>query len=308
MKPFTFMLAGAALISGVGSSQAQNTTILPAGTNLAIPVVRIDVPQAAAPTPPPPKITGFADIIRAKFPLAIKYSDLGVGWRVLSWNATYFTKGETTILNNEEYLVAYLAEEVSANVRRLDTKAYIKTVTVGEQGGFAPEDRFSLTLLKMDQVWRSAVDGQTGLKSFSPDTANPEPAIKFTPPLNSPAYRQALSLLYLGKIYQAVNAYTQTYLGVTPPTESAFAAQQALLPFVENDAIFNQGGTSTPFKVNPLFSERKREHLRGRGRQVLFYEAAPSADGMRAVLLFDGTTRRVDADAWKRLSKASELE
>jgi hypothetical protein len=307
MKPNARLFSGMLLVCGYSTAHAQDDTSV-AETNLAIPIVKIG--PATAPTPAPPKITGFAEIIRAKYPLAIKFSELGVGWRVIESGTTYFTKGETTILNNEEYLVAYLAQLTAAPTRKLETREYIRTITVGAaERRYEAEDRFPLTLLKMASIWQIATDGRAGLRSFNPELINPETgASKFNPPLGSPAYRQALSLLYLAKINEAVNAYTSMYLGVMPPTDSAFAVRQALLPFAENDAIFFQAGTNTPFKVNPLFSERKREHLRGKGRLVLFYEALPSADGMRAVLLYGGTARRVDAKAWERLRKASQID
>ena len=62
------------------------------------------------------------------------------------------------------------------------------------------------------------------------------------------------------------------------------------------------------YKANPLFSGRKRAHLRKRSRAVLFYEAQPAADGLRAVLLLNGTVRRVDEKSWRNLTKISELE
>jgi len=103
-------------------------------------------------------------------------------------------------------------------------------------------------------------------------------------------------------------AYSAAYLNVMPPMETAFAARKALLPFAENAAIFTQPGTSQPYKANPLFSNRKREHLSRDSAAVIFYEAQPSADGLRAVLSYDGVVRRVNDKQWTRLKKLSLLE
>jgi len=308
MRNFIVVITGVALLSGLPTVQAQEPR-LPEATNLAIPLVRL-APDGAAATPAPPKVTGFADIIRARFPLTIKYSELGVGWRIIEFRgANYFTKGDTTILNNEEYLVAYLAQMPQVSPSKLDTRDYIRVATTGQTGSYEPDDRFAITLVRMADAYRTVVNGQTGLRSFSAEALTADDELKkFNPPINTPAYRQKLTGIYLTKIYQAISSYSQTYLNVLPPMDSAFAARQALLPFAENDAIFTLPGTSTPYKVNPLFSERKREHLRNKGRLVMVYEGVAAGDGMRAVLFYNGRVQRVDAEAWQRWSKASGLE
>ena len=122
------------------------------------------------------------------------------------------------------------------------------------------------------------------------------------------AFDQSLSLIYLSKIYEAVQSYSEANLQTLPPMPTAFAARQALLPYAENAAIFTVPGSEQPFKANALFSGRKRAHLYKRGRAVLFYEGEIASDGSRGVLLLDGTTQRLDAKAWRELKKISGLD
>lgn len=290
--------ASAALLSGLSIAHAQEPGTAET-TGLAIPVVRVN---PSPPAPPPPRITGAAEIVRAKFPLAIKFSELGTGWRALEWGSLYFTRGETTLVNNDEYLVAYVAR-ASTKRSELDTRAYIRAITTQQQS-FLPEDRFPITLLRMQNIVSAFSNGSTGLRSFSAE----EFRQTFDPPLESAAYRQNLSLVYLRKIFEAVNKYSSTYLNMMPPMHTAFAARQALLPFAENDVIFNQPGTTTPYKANPLLSERKREHLRTKARLIIFYEGEPAADGSRGVLFLDGRTQRLNEESWRRLSRASDID
>ena len=280
---------------GAPASPGQPVQSVPAGFSLQI------VPMAPAPAPAQVS-SGLADIIRAKFPLAIEYKDLGYGWRELEWGGSLeFTRGDTTWLNNVEYLVAY--KPGIEDLSRLNTLDYIAAITNNDYPA-RPTDRYALTLLPMGDVLPMIVNGQTGIRSFDANRQRkPFSAANFTP-----AFNQALSLLFLQKIGAAINSYSQAYLGVMPSMESAFAAQQALLPFAENAAIFTQPGSDRAFKANPLFSQRKRAHLAGRERAVIFYEAEPAADGMRAILQYDGKVRRVNRKDWKELCPISGLD
>ncbi|HEY0073920.1 MAG TPA: hypothetical protein VGB77_07460 [Abditibacteriaceae bacterium] len=274
----------------------QQSGPLGVSSSVAIPVAPVIAPSRA------PEATGLADIIRAKFPLAVSFKEFGFGWRELNWqNENYLTRGETHWLSGREYLITY--KIAPQELRNLSENDYIAAVT-GNGYPFAPDARFELTLLAMEDLIGMVTNGATGLRSFDP-TRNRVP---FNIRSASPAFHQNLSLIYLRKIQAALSEYENAFLQTLPPLESAFAARQALLPYAENIAIFTQPGTEQPFKANPLFSGRKREHLRKRGRCVLFYEAAPAGDGLRTVLLVNGTVRRVDAKAWNELKEISELK
>ena len=161
-----------------------------------------------------------------------------------------------------------------------------------------------ITLLDMESLIPYFTNGNTNLRSFDPARRR----VVFDAAKTTDAFEQSLSLIYLSKIYDALQSYSEANLQTLPPMPTAFAARQALLPYAENDAIFIVPGSAQPFKANPLFSGRKCAHLRKRARAVLFYEGKTASDGSRGVLLLNGTTWRVDAKAWRELKKISGLD
>lgn len=273
------------------------------GEGVLPPMAVVTSPVApVAPAKAPYEPTGLDEIIRAKYPLAVRYEELGAGWREINWQGgIYFSKGDTQRLKDREYLIAYKFEPQFTS--QLKAEEYVATVT-GNARAYGADDRFVITLLDMEGLIPYVTQGNTNLRSFDPSRRR----VAFNAARTTDAFNQSLSLIYLGKISQAVQAYSAAYLQTLPPTETAFAARQALLPFAENAGIFMVPGTDQPFKANPLFSGRKRAHLRNRSRGVLFYEGDVASDGSRGVLLLNGTTRRVDEKAWNALKKISGLD
>jgi hypothetical protein len=293
------LLIGAFLVvaSAPGWAQEPETRVVDNHVLVSVPLVQ----GTKAPIE-----TGLAEIIRAKFPLSVTYKDFGAGWRELIWQDSrrYFTRGETAIINQTEYLVAYVFDSIAneANDRANNEKEYVAQLS-GRTRPYEANDRFALTLFVMKDIVPYLAVGNTNLRSFEAARMR----FTFDPPLNQSAYRQQLTVLYLKKLYEAVDAYSSTYLDVTPPLESAFAARQALLPFARNSYVFNVPGSAEPFKVNPILGNKKRTHLRKRRYTAMFYESYPAADGLRAVLFYNGAVRRVDNKSWQRIKEASEI-
>lgn len=247
-----------------------------------------------------PVATGIAEILRARFPLAINYADLGAGWREVTYQGNiYYTKGDTAQVNDDEYVIAYkFAGRINST---LSEREYIAGVT-GNGPPFQSEDRFEITLLQSNSVLQNLINGQTNLRSFFANNNRST----LDPTTYSDAFNQNLSQIYLRKIGEAVNAYTEGHLGVLPPLETAYAARKALTPYAENAVIFTQPGTDQPFKTNPLFSNKKRQHLSKRRNAVLIYEAQAGSDGLRGVLLVNGNVSRVTQKQWARLVEISQ--
>lgn len=291
-------LAGAALPGFAQTEVLAPPSPLPA-TTLAVPFVQIPFPTAPA---PPTKVpSGLADIIRAKFPLSVGFEDLGAGWRVLNWRGqNYFTKGDATFLRDSEHLIVY--RESAASVRALSPREYALYVTRGTLPTRAAV-RFALSLLPMDEVQNSVTRGATNLKSF--EVADYQNGAA---PALSQAFNQNLSLVYLRKIGDALNAYSSANLATLPPLDTAFEARQNLEPFAENPAIFTQPGQNVPFKFNSILSGRKRAHLKGKGSFVIVYEAEAASDGSRAVLRLNGQVSRLSDKFWQKSREASKIE
>lgn len=270
-----------------------------------MPIATAPVTITVAPiatTKPKPEPTGLDEIIRAKYPLAVKYKDLGAGWRELTWQGnSYFTKGETQMLDSQEYLIAYV--RASRESQKLSREEFM-AVSANQQYAVTDDDRFEITLLPAKEVLPYLTRGQVNLRSFDPARHR---AI-FDAKSGNNAFQENLSVIYLQKIYQAYMAYSFAYLSTTPSMESAFAARQDLAPYADSAVIFNQPGSNQPYKANALLGNKKIAHLRGKGKWVMFYEAQPGQDGMRGVLQFNGNVRRVDAKTWAALSKLSQLD
>ena len=305
------VLSGALLLSR--PALAQDAPDSPAAANLAatanaasngagsvppfaVPVVQIPfVPPLPAPLVP----SGVGDILKGRFPLSIGFEDLGAGWRLIDLGDFYFLRGDTVFVSGTEYVVAYKrSHSDAAKLSPRDYALYASRNLYHVGAG----DRFRLSLLSADSVRDRFTRGNTDLHSFSPDE------FKISAQLpTSEAFNQNLSLVYLGKIGEAFSAYSRANLNVLPPLESAFVARQGLEEFAENPAIFTQPGTERPFAFNPLFSGRKRAHLKGKGYLILAYEAQPAADGSHAVLTLYGKVARLSEKQWNKLAEASQL-
>ncbi len=281
---------------------ANSATDADATATYAIPVVPTQVLSRIANPRLAPKVpSGVADILKARFPLSIGFEDLGDGWRVLNYeDEVYFSRGETQFLNSVEYVVTY--KRVYANPADLAPREYALYVSRSlhpSQKG----DRFQISLLPATQVQTLFTNGETGVRSFSPDDFKPIGQLP-----TSDAFEQNLSVIYLRKLGEAVTAYGRANLSVLPPLDSAYAARQNLDDFAENDAIFTQPGTTRPFAWNSLFSGRKRAHLAGKSSWILAYEAAPASDGSRAILTLGGRASRLSDKQWRKIAHVSKLD
>lgn len=264
--------------------------------SFAVPVVSLSAPPPAAPRN---VASGVGDILKARFPLSIGFEDLGAGWRVFDFGDLYFSRGETTFVSGQEYVVAY--KRVHSDVSKLSPREYIVFLTrsLSRTGS---GDRYRLTLMPVSNVQTILGYPNGSLRSFDPK--------EFLLPASvstSDAFEQNLSLVFLRKLNEAVRTYSGANLNVLPPLGSAFQARQNLDEFAENAAIFTQPGTNQPFAWNPIFSGRKRAHLSGKSGWILAYEAAAHPDGSRAVLTLGGRVFRLSDKQWRKLATVSGL-
>jgi len=251
----------------------------------------------------PRKPTGLAELIRAKFPLALQISDLGQGWREFDWNRNvYFTKGETWFLSNEEYLIVY--KSVDEEAVRQSPEEFRANQSPLYRETLHPTSRLQLDALPMSSILPYFVGGNSTLRSFT--LKDYRDGVKDKARVVPDAYYQNLSVIYLRKIGEAIKNYNRDYLDVMPPMPTAFIARDALEPYAQNTAIFTQPGSAQPFRFNALFSGRKRAHLKGKGSWIVAYEGEAALDGSRAVLLLSGRVYRAGAKHWERLREVSK--
>ena len=143
MGGFLAVLTAPALAQyGDGSGVLAPMTVVT--SSVAIPVAPV-APVKARYAP-----TGLDEIIRAKYPLAVRYYELGAGWREITWQGQiYYSKGETHRIKDREYLVTYKFEPQFTS--QLNEKEYVAAAT-GNVRAYASGDRFVITLLEMESL------------------------------------------------------------------------------------------------------------------------------------------------------------
>lgn len=265
--------------------------------------------QATAPTPSGSFAAALSGTSR---PLSLTLKDLDGSWRVFSLSAnadasgqlnlylavltggsqtTYYTKGETVTLGGEIYLIAYRQKS------SVDYAALLK----GGESDLPPAPKLTPdTLLSLSLLNLRSVGSLDDIQAFSLQAAlNPPP-----PPSPDPKKATVSDLKQLGL---AFSQYTQDYDEKLPPMKTAAVTKRVLYPYVKSDSIFEQPQTHTLFQPNTSLSGRSLASFNDPASMVIYYEAAPEDDGLRAVLFLDGHVKRLaDAD-WQRVKSASHV-
>lgn len=261
--------------------------------------------QSAAPN-------SFAAVLSGtQRPLTLTLKELDGSWRVFSLSAntdissqlalyvavltgglqtTYYTKGETVTLSGEVYLVTYHQKFT------LDPKMLFKSESdLPPPPELTPNTVLSLSLLNLRNV------GSLGdIQAFSLQTALNPPA----PPAPDPATASVSNLKQIGL---ALIQYTQDSDEVLPPMKTADIAKAAILPYIKSDAVFYQPPTNIPYQPNTSLSHRALATFDSPTDMVVYYEAEPQSDGLRAVLFLDGHVKRLTDADWQRAKTASHV-
>lgn len=206
-------------------------------------------------------------------------------------SSSSYTKGETQTIGGETYLIVYRHTPTAEEVSAMMTKAMGSSQ--GEMPLFAsetPDTVLNLSLINIRQII-SLDDVQV-----------------FTPPVKQARQNDqgTASLNNLKQIGLALTMYVQDYDEVLPPMKNA-AVQKVLMPYVKNKAVFSSPQSKQPYQPNTSLSHRTLASFQNPSTMVVFYEAAPDAEGYRAVLFLDGHVERVDAAGWQKLKVASHV-
>lgn len=212
----------------------------------------------------------------ATHPLTLPIKNLtGEEWRQVSVGQsgpgaiTYYTKGETTTVGGEAFLIAY----------RLASPTQARLV---------PDTALSLSLLNV----RSIVS-LSNVRPFRPDLLVAENEKTLAASLNN-----------LRQLGAGLVLYVQEHDEVFPPMKDAATARKALRSYIRSESVFAQPETKRPYIPNAWLSGKSLAMMAKPGEIVAFYEADPAEDGMRGVAFADGSARRVSAEEWAGLPTA----
>lgn len=273
-------------------------------------LLALPAPVVLAQAPPPARADFSAALSGTSRPLTLKISDLDGTWRqvsiakiggadLLSLFAVssrgggggpaldqYYTRGETTVIGGETYLVAY---RYSLKLSDLS----------GDSGNtppqITPETVITLSLVNVRQI--ASLDG---IQAFVPVSAAQAQA-------QTDQVAEAQSENNLKQIGLGMIQYTQDADEKFPPMQSAEIAKKAIFPYVKTDLIFVHPRTHEPYRVNTSLSGHSLDEIVSPAQTVMYYEASAAPDGLRAVLFADGHVKRLPDAEWRRLLAASHL-
>ena len=233
----------------------------------------------------------------------------------------FVTRGDTLQAGGQTYLIAYRRkadpEELRAALDRM--RRHLPDDGTGPaetDDGFVrmrSSDTLMLSLLNM-----TSIGDLNDIRAFDPkvDLISDAQVAQL-----DKAGGNQQSVSNLRQIGLGMMQYIQDYDERYPPMRSAQSmaqirqpynarklttVQQVLQPYVKNTQIFAHPVTRQIYRPNLNLSGRPQSAIADVSRTVAFYEAAPAADGTRAVLYADGrVTREREAD-WPRIRAVSD--
>ena len=262
-------------------------------------------------------------------PLSLKLKDLDPTWRRVTvggqfdmggltslfstffggggGTGVYYTKGQTVNLGGETFIIAYRPQVKPL----LDFAALMRGAGgAGGPGGGGPlgglggppsipepepltgETAVSLSLLNLKTLGSLNDVRQFDLKTelWGGKTA------------------EEVSVDNLQRIGGALQAYLVDSDGVFPNMPNPMVAKNELLPHLSQAAAYVHPETQEPYVANPILSRKKLAHIPNQPMFAAFYEARVGADGKRGVLFVDGNVKRVTAEEWDEIKKASKIQ
>ncbi len=280
---------------------------------LALPALLLAPPAFSQAVSPPSSGSFAAALSGTSRPLTLTLKDLDGSWRTFTSGSsadtsnqiqvylalltggtqnTYYTKGETVTLGGEVYLIAYHQKST------LDYAALLKSG--GSDTPPQPPKPTPDTVLSLSFLNLRLAGSLNDIQAFSLQAAlNPPP-----PPAPDPIPASVSNLKQLGLAFVQ---YTQDYDEKLPPMKTAETAKTALYPYVKEDSIFEQPPTHTLYQPNTSLSGRTLASFDNPSTMVIYYEATPADDGLRAVLFLDGHVKRISEADWQSAKTASHV-
>jgi hypothetical protein len=278
-----------------------------------------------------PNVALQAVLAGQKLPFTMKAQDLSAEWHVVrldlpvqtalqrmqtglpenaDGNRVYYTRFQTLSIAGATYLIAYTAAPQTGPNARRDAPRFDEAGVPIPPRNLRPNSVLRLSLLNL-----RSVSAMNDLHPF-----NSEQDVEGADPQSRS--REA-NLRNLSQIGMALLQYAQDYDETLPPMQSATSTeqlrrlerapmqettvQQSLLPYISSLDIFLHPATGQLYRSNPALSRKKLRHIITPTATVAFYEAAPDAEGKRAVLFVNGRVQQVTATEWKQFRQASQI-
>lgn len=282
----------------------------------------------------------FQDLISGKqVPLNRQLKDLNDSWRQIaisgqyemadlmkswanifsadSYNNIYYTQGQTVMVNNETYVVAYRLPTLS---KTLTIQSLFENV-MGSMASFTgtdcdsivspakitPETNIQLSLLNLKTIGSLNDVRPFDLKT---ELAMLEKAEQESKEACEQAKLEAVNLKVESNLRDlgiALHSYTEQHEGKLPDMTSLEAVKVALQDFIFDESIFLHPETLEPYLVNTSLSAQNLADLDSPGETVAFYEAQPAVDGTIGVVYADGFYQRIQPEDWEKVKRTSKL-
>lgn len=262
----------------------------------------------------------IAYVISGKLaPLSVQVKDLNSDWRHIvigedkpdlgqnkvilrslasfteGFQTIYYTKGDTVLVGNETYLIAY----------SLKTKPFDPAIF--EPGELPKPEKLTLkTILSLSLLNLRNVGNIIDIRPFDmkEELAQSEPNKNEGTEVTE---SQDASIQNLSQLAAALRMYAVDEGDNLPNMSKQSEVVKAMRPYVQDKNVFNQPDTNMPYAINPVLTNHKVAHIANPSEMVVFYEANPRPDNTRAVAFLDCHAMLVSEDQWPDLKRKSKI-
>ncbi|MHB9131070.1 MAG: hypothetical protein ACYDBB_08280 [Armatimonadota bacterium] len=217
----------------------------------------------------------------------------GPGADLLGQQAVYYAKGQTIVIREGAFLLAYTPK------KKLPQPADLQAMANGPRppDPLTPDTQLGLTLLDLHRIG--------SIHELRPFDLKREIRNAYRRPLKDINNE---SLMRLRLLVTAMSMYSQEHADKLPPMQDAAEYKAALLPYVNNEALFVHPDTEEPYQLNATLSALVESDIKDSDKMVVIFEASPSPDGTRGVVFLNGSVQRVNDEEWSALRKQSGIE
>ena len=290
----------------------------------AMPVFAQEKPKLEEDEIAPPRKMSMKQVLSGKtFPLMYQLKDLNTEWHAFNMSDgganslsllysiygaglgagnSYFTRGEEVSIGSETFVIAYHPKQKLLNLALMSAPAPSPELTDSLK---MKED--SVLMLSLVNLRSASVISE--LRGFDmKEILAQNDATKETPTETSDKLKGISSDSNLRQVALAIAMYAQDYDSTLPPMKTYAKFKEAVMPYVKNEAFFQNPISKEDFVLNDILSSHKLAHIINPTEFAAIYEANPAPDGTRVVGYVDGHIKRVDAAEWQLVKRRSKMK